>query len=120
MRWLSSVSLWMILASVGFCQQTPPKQTPTRIVPPTTVAVPPSSDAASASRVDHLLQAAKHLAQAGLTEEAVEYRRRAGQDQREVYARIEQLEREITEGGKRRPDVGDIDSHHGADNNANA
>ena len=95
MRWLASVSLWMMLASVGFCQQTPPQQAPTRIVRSATAALPPSSDAASASRVNHLLQAAKHLAQAGLNEDAAEYRRRAGQDQRAVYARIEQLKSEI-------------------------
>lgn len=96
MRWLSTVSLWMVLASVGFCQQTPlMTDPPAKIVQPSIAASPRSSDAASASKVDHLLQAAKHLEQAGLTEEAAEYRRRAVQDRQAVDARIRQLEREI-------------------------
>lgn len=96
MRWLSSLSVWMLLASPGVCQQTSSEpDCPSRCAQPTIVALPRSSGSSSAAKVDHLLQAAKHLDQAGLTEEAAEYRRRAGLDHMAVHARIKQLEREI-------------------------
>ena len=96
MKLLSFLSVWILLASVSLCQEAPPKtEPPARFALPTVATPQGSPDTTSASKVDHILQAAKHLEEAGLTEEAAEYRRRAGKDREAVEARIRQLEREI-------------------------